>query len=275
MFQYDDERTADTIGSILRRQRKSNRQDLEEIAKELKIKPEYLEALENDQFELLPGRLYQRSFLKSYAQFLDLDHDRILKMFDRLEKSQMPLGRESEGIKSREDSTKERPTFPGEAQSSRSRAGYQFAIFAGLALGIFCMIYLAKPGMKKGYDSASELSAAVAESLTTEEETVDTTSFAWRLDNLLTNSPQMTLRIEAHGDSWVKIVADKKNLFSGFIATEMAVEFKANDYFSIHLGKNEGVEMYLNGMKMRALEKGIHRLDRTSYKTFFEDIQTP
>ncbi len=275
MFQYDDERTADTIGSILRRQRKSNKLDLEEIAKELKIKPEYLEALENDQFELLPGRLYQRSFLKSYARFLDLDHDHILKMFDQLEKSQTLLGRESEGTRSREDFTREGLTFPSEVQSRRSRAGYQFAVLAGLVLGIFCVIYLAKPGMKKGYDSASELSAVVAESLATEEETVDTTSFAYRLDNLLVRSTQMTLRIEAQGDSWVKIVVDKKNLFSGFIATEMAVEFKANDYFSIHLGKNEGVEMYLNGMKMRALEKGIHRLDRTSYRTFFDDLQTP
>ncbi|MFQ6031956.1 MAG: helix-turn-helix domain-containing protein [Candidatus Zixiibacteriota bacterium] len=268
MFRYDDEESKKTIGSILRQQREKRKLNLKEIAEELKIRPQYLEALENDQFELLPGKLYQRSFLKTYAQFLELDQGHILKMFDQYEKSQRSFLREPEGTKPLEESIKEVPGLPSQPQSIKSRVGYRFAILAGLALGIFCLIYLAKPGMKKKYDIASEPSAS-AESLSAEPEAVDTTSLAWRLDHLLTNSPEMILRIEAIGDSWVRVIADKKTLFSGIIAAKMAMEFKANDYFSINLGKNEGVEFYLNGMKMNPLEKGIHRLDRENYKSFF------
>ena len=276
MFRYEEEETKDTIGSILRQQRESKKLKLEEIAEELKIRPQYLEALENDQFELLPGKLYQRSFLKTYAQFLDLDQDQVLKMFDQYEKSQRALRKEPEGILSEgKKLSEESPTLSSEPRSSKSRVGYWFAILAGLALGIFCLIYLAKPGMKKKQDIAPELSVAAAESLNAEPEAVDTTSFAWRLDNLLTNSPEMILRIEPKGDSWIRIIADKKTLFSGIIAAKMAIEFKANDYFSINLGKNQGVEMSLNGMKMNPLEKGIHRLDRKNYKSFFQDFQTP
>jgi len=286
MFQYDDEKSKESIGSILRQQRESQKLNLEEIAEELKIRSQYLEALENDQFELLPGKLYQRSFLKTYAQFLDLDPVHILKMFDQYEKSQRALQKEPEealpeGKKPLEESIKDQSTLHKQPQSSKSRAGYWFGILAGLVLGIFCLIYLAKPGMKKKHDIASELSVAAIESLKVELEVVDTTSFAWRLDNLLSNSAEMTLRIEAKGNSWVRVTADKKTLFSGFIAPKMAVEFKANDYFSINLGKNEGVEVYLNGMKMNPLEKGIHRLDRKNYKSFFsagsvgQDSQTP
>ena len=285
MFQYDDEKSKESLGSILRQQRESKKLNLEEIAEELKIRSQYLEALENDQFELLPGTLYQRSFLKTYAQYLDLDQDHILKMFDRYEKSQISLRKETEETlpdekKPMEKSIKEKPSLPSEPQSSKSRVGYWFGILAGLVLGIFCLIYLAKPGMKKKHDIASELSVVAIESLNVELEVVDTTSFAWRLDNLLTNSAEMTLRIEAKGNSWVRVTADKKTLFSGFIAPKMAVEFKANAYFSINLGKNEGVETYLNGMKMNPLEKGIHHLDRKNYKSFFsagsegQDFQT-
>ncbi|MCK4427250.1 MAG: helix-turn-helix domain-containing protein [candidate division Zixibacteria bacterium] len=274
MFQYDDEKSKESIGSILRQQRESQKLNLEEIAEELKIRSQYLEALENDQFELLPGTLYQRSFLKTYAQFLDLDPVHILKMFDQYEKTQISLRKETEetlpeGRKPLEESIKDQSTLHKQPQSSKSRAGYWFGILAGVVLGIFCLIYLARPGMKKKHDIASELSVAAIESLNVELEVVDTTSFAWRLDNLLSNSAEMTLRVEAKGDSWVRIIADKKTSFSGIIAAKMAIEFKANDYFSINLGKNEGVETYLNGMKMNPLEKGIHRLDRKNYKSFF------
>lgn len=273
MFQYDDEESKESVGSVLRRRRESKKLELEKIAEELKIRPQYLEALEKNQFELLPGTLYQRSFLRSYAQFLELDQEQVLKKYDQSRKSQMLLRKESEETKPMGQSIEDKLPLASQPHPNKTRAGYWFGIFAGLVLGIFCLIYLAKPGIKKMDYVVSEVSAA-AESLDIEPEVVDTTSFAWRLDHLLTDSPEMTLRIEAKGDSWVKVIADKKILFSGIITAEMAIEFKANDYFSINLGKNEGVEFYLNGMKMKPLEKGIHRLDRENYASFFQDYQT-
>ena len=286
MFQYEDEESQDTIGSILRQQRENKKLDLEKIAEELKIRPQYLEALEKDQFELLPGKLYQRSFLKAYAQFLNLDQDHILKMFEQYGSSKESFRKEPEGIlpvgkKVLEESIKEGSTLPTELRFSQSRAGYWFAIWAGLVLGIFCLIYLAKPGMKKKHDITSELSAATIESQKGKPESVDTTTFAWRLDNLFANSTEMVLRIEAKGDSWVKVIADKKTLFSGIIVPRLAIEFKANDYFSINLGTSDGIEIYLNGMKMNPLKKGIYHLDRKNYKSFFsagfigQDFKTP
>jgi transcriptional regulator with XRE-family HTH domain len=280
MFQYDDEEAQESIGSILRRQRERKKLKLEEISEELRIRPQHLEALENDQFQLLPGTLYQRSYLRTYAQYLDLDQSRILRMFDGYEKSQASVRKELNEPRSPEESAEERPRLSSQVQSVAGPAGYWFAVLAGLVLGILCLIYLAKPGTRKTDDIASRLSAATAETLAAEPEPVDTTSFAWRLDNLLVNSPQMLLRAETKGDSWVKVIADKKILFSGIIAAGMAVEFKANDYFSIHLGRNEGIDFFLNGMKMRTLEKEIHILDKENYKSFFsagsarEDFQT-
>ncbi len=280
MFQYDDEEAQESIGSILRRQRERKKLKLEDISEELKIRPQHLKALEHDQIQLIPGRLYQRSFLKTYTQYLDLDQSRILKMFDRHEKSQASVRKELDGIRSVEESTEERPPLSSQVQSVAGAAGYWFAVLAGLVLGILCLIYLAKPGIRKTDNIVSRLSAATAESLAREPEPVDTTSFAWHLDNLLVNSPQMLLRVEAKGDSWVKVIADKKILFSGIIAAGMAVEFKANDYFSVHLGRNDGIDFFLNGMKMRPLEKEIHVLDKENYKSFFsagsvgQDFQT-
>jgi cytoskeletal protein RodZ len=274
MFQYDDEESKDTIGSILRHQRENKKLNLDKIADELKIRPQYLEALEKDQFDLLPGKLYQRSFLKVYAQFLNLDSEHILAMFEQYESSKGSLRKEPQGTlqvgkKMLEESIKEESTLQTEPQSIQSRAGYWLAILAGLVLGIFCLIYLAKPGMKKEHDVASELPVSATERLNVRSEPVDTTSFAERLDHLLTNSTEMILRIKAKKDSWVKVMGDDKTLFSGIVTAGMAVEFKAKTYFSINLGTSEEVEIYLDGMKMNPLEKGIYHLDRKNYKSFF------
>ncbi len=190
-------------------------------------------------------------------------------MFDRHEKNQTLLRKEPEGTKAVGEFTEDRSHLASQPQSAAGRAGYWFAVFTGLTLGIVCLMYLAKPGTRKTGEIASRLSAAAAESLAVEPEVVDTTSFAWRLDNLLVNSPEMVLRVEAQGDSWVKVIADKKGLFSGILAAGMAIECKANDYFSIHLGRNEGIDFFLNGMKMRPLEKEIHLLDKENYRSFF------
>lgn len=274
MFEYDDQKSGDTIGLILRQQRESKKLNLEEIAGELKIRPQYLQALENDQFDLLPGKLYRRSFLKAYAGFLNLNQDRILEMLDQYESSKESLG--TLGIeKKTEESKKERTFSPKKLLFSKSRVTYRFAILGVLALVIICLIYVIKPGMKKKPNPVPESSAGATESLNMKPTDVDTTSFEWRLDNLLTNSAPMILRIKTPKGGWVKVIADDKTLFSGNMSLGVAIEFEANNYFSINVGEGEGVEVYLNGMKMNALEEGIYRLDRKNYRTFFQNPTTP
>ncbi len=46
---------------------------LERVAKELKISFRYLSALENNKFSDLPGKVYLKSFLRQYCDYLDLD----------------------------------------------------------------------------------------------------------------------------------------------------------------------------------------------------------
>lgn len=279
MFEYDDQKNGDTIGSILRQQRENKKLNLEEIAEELKIRPQYLQALENDQFDLLPGKLYRRSFLKAYAQFLNLNQDQILEMLEQYESSKEFLGNEPHGTfgieKKTDESKKERAISQKKLRFSKSRATYCFAMLGVLALAIVCFIYVIKPGMKKKPNPVPELSAAATESLNIEPTDVDTSSLEWRLDNLLTNSAPMILRIKAKKEGWVKVIADDKTLFSGNMSLGMAIEFEAENYFSINLGKGEGVEIYLNGMQMNPLEKGIYRLDRKNYKSLFQNSKTP
>jgi cytoskeleton protein RodZ len=61
------------IGATLREARMRARLDVSEIEAQTKIRAKYLRALENEEWSLLPGSTFVKSFLRTYATALDLD----------------------------------------------------------------------------------------------------------------------------------------------------------------------------------------------------------
>jgi cytoskeleton protein RodZ len=61
------------IGATLREARMHARIDVSEIEAQTKIRAKYLRALENEEWSLLPGPTFVKSFLRTYAQALGLD----------------------------------------------------------------------------------------------------------------------------------------------------------------------------------------------------------
>ncbi len=69
------------IGDALRSARERRNLSIDEVARETRISPRFLEALEAEQFDELPAPVYVRGFLRSYASFLKLEPQPLL---DRL-----------------------------------------------------------------------------------------------------------------------------------------------------------------------------------------------
>ena len=63
------------IGQDLQNARLDKGMSLEEIQQKTKIQARYLQAIENGQFEQLPGAFYERAFVRQFANALDLDVD--------------------------------------------------------------------------------------------------------------------------------------------------------------------------------------------------------
>ncbi|HDS31054.1 MAG TPA: helix-turn-helix domain-containing protein, partial [Firmicutes bacterium] len=60
------------IGEILKEARMERGLTLSQVAKELLIQEKYLQALEDGNYEIIPGEAYQRAFFRAYAEFLGL-----------------------------------------------------------------------------------------------------------------------------------------------------------------------------------------------------------
>ena len=70
-----------TIGCLLRSARENLNQGLDEVSRKLRIRQVYLEAIENDQFNTLPGEIYVIGFIKSYSVHLGLDSKTIIEQY--------------------------------------------------------------------------------------------------------------------------------------------------------------------------------------------------
>jgi cytoskeleton protein RodZ len=71
------------IGTTLREARIRARIDISEVEARTKIRAKYLRAIENEEWDLLPGPIYVKSFLRTYGEFLGLDSRQLVDEYKR------------------------------------------------------------------------------------------------------------------------------------------------------------------------------------------------
>ena len=71
------------IGAALREARTRARIEIAQMEAQTKIRAKYLRALENEEWELLPGPTYVKSFLKTYGDMLGIDGRQLVADYKR------------------------------------------------------------------------------------------------------------------------------------------------------------------------------------------------
>jgi cytoskeletal protein RodZ len=74
-----------TIGNYLKSGREARNIRLSEVARSTKISKWYLDCLEKDEFDKIPGGPYIKGYIASYASFIGIEEDEILKRYDSLQ----------------------------------------------------------------------------------------------------------------------------------------------------------------------------------------------
>jgi cytoskeleton protein RodZ len=69
------------IGDTLREARMRQQLDIADVESRTKIRAKYLRALENEEFGLLPGSTFVKTFLRTYADLLGLDSHRLVEEY--------------------------------------------------------------------------------------------------------------------------------------------------------------------------------------------------
>ncbi|HBS34847.1 MAG TPA: hypothetical protein DEA50_07190 [Parvularcula sp.] len=74
-------RTEMPVGEILNRARVHYGRSIEDVERAIRIRAGQIEAIEQGRLDELPGRVYALGFVRSYAEYLGLDSERLVRLF--------------------------------------------------------------------------------------------------------------------------------------------------------------------------------------------------
>lgn len=115
-----------TLGEKLRQARESRGITISEVAEQTRISALYLESIENNDYRGLPGGIFNKGFIKSYAKYVGLDDQEALQDYARLISEQG------------EDKIEENKTYRPEVLTDDRSSGSMLPtlIFAAIILGL-------------------------------------------------------------------------------------------------------------------------------------------
>jgi cytoskeletal protein RodZ len=73
-----------SLGEQLRLARRAKSKSLEDISRDTNISKRYLQALEEDDYDILPGSAYVKGFLSNYAKCVGLDPKAVVEQYNKL-----------------------------------------------------------------------------------------------------------------------------------------------------------------------------------------------
>jgi cytoskeleton protein RodZ len=135
------------IGDQLRETRMRNRIDITEVEAATKIRAKYLRALENEEWDLLPGPTFVKTFLRTYADYLGLDARNLVE--DYRARYERPAGQELTPFGTNIGGRRARPRRPVLAP--------WMAVLAGVVLLVAALYFLGSLGDDS--DPGDEVSA--------------------------------------------------------------------------------------------------------------------
>jgi cytoskeletal protein RodZ len=181
------------IGHILRQERISRGLELSDAEQETKIRSKYLDAIEEERWDLLPGEPYNRGFLATYAEFLELDVEALLAEYRR---TQGPA----------EDPTPLPETMLPQRGMARAPVGPRgvvvaLILLAAAALGVVAVIGLTGDSGDGGHPARQTSSPKHAGgSRATTTSTTETTA---------THPARVALELRATDSVWVCLIDDR------------------------------------------------------------------
>ena len=245
------------IGPTLREARNRRKVELSEVEAAIKIRIRYLQAMENEEWDALPGGAYTRGFIRTYASYLGLDGERLA---DDYRRSTAPPG--GERVPKRVE-----PVQTG-ARGDRpwiSRRVLAVAVTLGL-IAVVVGIGLA------GGDGGSSREASVAKKDKKRQAKQGTTTAA-------TPRPGVAMRLAATAEVWVCLLdAKEEPLVDGQILEAGTEEgpFRSQG-FEIALG-NGSVTMLVDGKdaEVPASSSPVgYRIDPSGKLTALEEGERP
>ena len=199
---------------------------MEEAADETKIRTMYLDALEEEEFDKLPPRVYAVGFVRNYAKFLGLDPQVWSEEFQRL------------AYKNDEE-----PTIVKASRTPRPRV--KLPVKNILVAIIFLAVVIWTGGLLVNYIAQQGTKQPPPD--------IQNTEMGSNQPGNQNKIDELVLRVDARQNCWLQVIVDGQEQFIGILSAGDYKTFEALQTIDLKAGNAGGIDLNLNGQPLTAL----------------------
>ncbi len=237
----------DDLGNLLRETREKQGLSLEQVEADTRIRHRFLAALESGDYAALPGQVYVKGFLKTYAAYLGLDAEQVVGLYAATVGAE-----EAEPLPSV-------PLVEVDMEGPRDlrpiiRALAVVAVLAVLVAGYVrapWRVWLGLQPAPVASPTATSVPAATATPSPTKTPRPTATRTA-----VVTATPTAAAEVRVQflvtGRSWVQVLVDGQVAYSGLLENE-AHEWVGNERIVARIGNAGAVDVTVNGQHLGTL----------------------
>lgn len=268
-----------TAGEQLRHTREQKNLSIQDVATRLNLDSRVIEALENNDFELLPAATYARGYLRSYAKLLDIDAELVLSAYNN--EAPAPPEIIPEVKHSSQTSSSDKPvraiTYlvslslvillaawlyskfvidadinqPTESASIEnelpiSALSYEIPVVEHSSQPFYRSIEIIEQAESSEIQSETVAQSSEAPEDIDSDEEIENEEYPLKVSSEIDGPDLLMLRLTA--DSWIEIYDALNNrIFVNMGRQGQVLELKGTAPFSVLLGFAEGVSVEING----------------------------
>jgi cytoskeleton protein RodZ len=273
------------FGEKLQREREMRGITLDEIAKATKIGTRSLRALEQEDFNKLPGGIFNKGFVRAYARYLGIDEEQAVADYMAAieEPESAPVSIDNEQLKKIEANWKPLPKEVEGEQISSFRFPWTGVAILIVLIAAIVLAWRFGPGaiqrLKARHQSkeqqtemAQQTTAAAyqAAPLTTDSATqpeqvpppaatlpestpAESTSASSSTESEKPAPGEFVIKVRVDQESWVSIKADGKSVQRGMLKAGQLQTFRAHEQVVLTAGNAAGVSVSFNGTPQPSL----------------------
>ena len=261
-------------GETLRIERERQKLTIQDIEQGTSIRAAYIEALENGDYDKLPSAVYAKGFVKNYANFLNLDADKLAKDFSaelspptqeeidaeilNADEKVVTEDKKADKLKITEI---QNPNVKVHDSDSASSSSSTMIIAAVLLIAIFAggaWYYL-----KNSSENVANVNPPVQTEVTQPAENNQQTSPANNPVSAAVPQDGVNIQAKFNGECWTRVFVDGAFVYEGVPAAGEIMNWHGVEGVTIRVGNAAGIEVSMNGQNYGALGGIGEVLERT------------
>ncbi|KAF0143257.1 MAG: hypothetical protein FD156_2777 [Nitrospirae bacterium] len=231
-------------GEILKQKREESGKALKEIAQTLKIRADYLKAIEDEEFEKLPVAVYAKGYIRDYARFLKIDTEAILNAYTL--KTSPPVPEKT-------------PPVADAVKTKRLPIKYLVITAISLAIAVVYILSSLNSTPEKPTVALPEKSEPTvqpqetAQPVQEKEKEAEVAAKDKKTETVSKKEPaaitgkEHTLDISATDTTWLLVKIDDTEVKDMLLNQGESLRFSAKQGFSLKIGNAGGIKLIFDG----------------------------